>query len=201
MKDSHTKSFLKKEIIHNIRRMVTLSLIGLILIISSSSFGSLYQEAQAAKGLRVIVHGGQGNVCVKSVSEDLGCQSLNGETAEFDFSPGVVAVGESFTVCDNNGCINHENSPEKAPEHVYLSGSGTGQGLPAQSSSSQAGTGTYQQGYSRGYKDGLDHPFDQSVFNNGKGNEYVKGYEAGFMKGCLAVEGNDKDTCNSAMDK
>jgi hypothetical protein len=30
--------------------------------------------------------------------------------------------------------------------------------------------------------------------------EYVNGYLEGFLDGCLSVEGNDKDICNSAMD-
>jgi hypothetical protein len=177
---------------------VTFSVIGVILLAGSSGF--LHQQADAAKGLRVIVHNGQGNVCVKSANEDLGCESSadNGETVELDFSPGSVEVGETFTVCDDNGCVTKENSPAKAPEHVYMSSSGGGQEISTQSDEE---TGTYQEGYNSGYEDGLNHPFDQSILNGGKSNQYVKGYEDGFTKGCLSVEGNDKDTCNSAMDK
>ena len=46
---------------------------------------------------------------------------------EFEFSPGAVEVGDSFSVCDNNGCETGRNGEEKEPEHVYLDG-GTGGG-------------------------------------------------------------------------
>lgn len=82
------------------------------------------QNAFSSTGLRVIVHGGEGQVCVTSSGEGAGCKFANGGTLEFEFSPGAVQEGQRFRVCDDNDCISRENSAEKAPEHVYLSGSG-----------------------------------------------------------------------------
>lgn len=73
----------------------------------------------------MIVDGGDGEVCVRSGSESAGCQSADGGTLEFEFSPGAVGVGEEFEVC-NNGCVSHENGPEKAPERVNLGGGSGG---------------------------------------------------------------------------
>jgi hypothetical protein len=38
----------------------------------------------------------------------------------------AVEVGDTFSVCDNNGCKTGRNGEEKAPEHVYLGGGGGG---------------------------------------------------------------------------
>jgi hypothetical protein len=43
--------------------------------------------------------------------------------------------------------------------------------------------------------DGRNSGFSQSEFDN-----CGSSYEHGFMKGCLSVEGNTKDVCNSAED-
>lgn len=112
------------------RSLLTISLIGLILLASGS--GVLFTKAEAKPvGLKVFVHvsGGGGNVCVRSESEDAGCQSLSGpRTAKFEFSPGAVAVGEKFTACVDQTCTTGTNSPAKKPEDVYLSSSGGGGG-------------------------------------------------------------------------
>jgi hypothetical protein len=33
------------------------------------------------------------------------------------------------------------------------------------------------------------------------GQQYREGYLDGFMNGCIDVEGNDRNICNSAMDR
>jgi hypothetical protein len=110
------------------KRLLTFSLIGIILFVSAS--GVLVPQAKAKSvGLKVFVHvtGGGGNVCVHSAGEDAGCQSLSGPgTANFEFSPGAVAVGEKFTACVDQTCTTGTNSPAKKPEDVYLSSSGGG---------------------------------------------------------------------------
>jgi hypothetical protein len=49
--------------------------------------------------------------------------------------------------------------------------------------------------YERGIIDGEDHPFSQKTHDK-CGNEYYQG----FIEGCLSVEGNNRDTCESATD-
>lgn len=46
-----------------------------------------------------------------------------------------------------------------------------------------------------GKDDGRNSGFSQSELDN-----CGSSYEHGFMKGCLSVEGNTKDVCNSAED-
>jgi hypothetical protein len=107
------------------KRLLTFSLIGIILFVSAS--GVLVPQAKAKSGgLKVFVHvtGGGGNVCVRTASEDAGCKSLSGPgTAKFEFSPDVVAVGQKFTACIDQTCTTGTNSAAKKPENVYLSSS------------------------------------------------------------------------------
>ena len=49
--------------------------------------------------------------------------------------------------------------------------------------------------FERGIIDGEDHPFSQNTFGS-CGDDYYQG----FIKGCMSVEGNDRDTCESATD-
>ena len=49
--------------------------------------------------------------------------------------------------------------------------------------------------YDRGVVDGEDHPFSQSTFDK-CGDDYYQG----FIQGCMSVEGNSKDTCESSTD-
>ncbi len=49
--------------------------------------------------------------------------------------------------------------------------------------------------YDRGVVDGEDHPFNQNTFDR-CGDDYYEG----FLKGCISVEGNDSDSCESATD-
>jgi hypothetical protein len=54
-------------------------------------------------------------------------------------------------------------------------------------------------GYNKGFADGQNHPFDQSVFSK-HSQTYANCYQNGFMKGCLSVKGNTKNACNTAED-
>jgi hypothetical protein len=49
--------------------------------------------------------------------------------------------------------------------------------------------------YDRGYIDGEDHPFNQRTYDR-CGDDYYQG----FLQGCMSVEGNTRDTCESATD-
>ena len=49
--------------------------------------------------------------------------------------------------------------------------------------------------FDRGFIDGEDHPFSQRTHNNCR-DEYYHG----FIEGCLSVEGNNGDSCESATD-
>jgi len=49
--------------------------------------------------------------------------------------------------------------------------------------------------YQAGKDDGRDSQFSQSEFDT-----CGSSYEHGFIKGCLSVDGNTRDVCNSAED-
>lgn len=88
----------------------------------------LFPMVSASSGLRVIAHvNDSGSVCVSSMSQDLGCQSVYGGDNKivFEFNPGVVKVGEEVEVCFNDNCQYAENGPEKLPINVYISNSQT----------------------------------------------------------------------------
>ncbi len=50
--------------------------------------------------------------------------------------------------------------------------------------------------YKKGVSDGKDNPFNSETHEE-CGRDYYKG----FIKGCLSVEGNTKDACESATDQ
>lgn len=62
---------------------------------------------------------------------------------------------------------------------------------------------SYNDGYERGCEDGLDHPIDKEMRDGDSGysQQNREGFLDGFRDGRLAVEGNDRDTCNSARDR
>lgn len=98
-------------------------------------------ETLAGGGLKVIVHG-NGQACVSSNNEDLGCRQISSQgTFEFDGSP------NTFTACLNEDCQSGQNSPDKVPEHVYFgsnggfSGSSSVDRLGTQLPQSSSGTG------------------------------------------------------------
>ena len=80
------------------------------------------KRTASSSGLKVFVHlnGDQGgNLCVYSRSENLGCQSVEGETTEeFQFGEDSVNAGEKFRACLEKRCITGVNGPEKEPEHL-----------------------------------------------------------------------------------
>jgi hypothetical protein len=49
--------------------------------------------------------------------------------------------------------------------------------------------------YERGIIDGEDHPFNQRTYDN-CGDQYHQG----FIDGCMSVDGNSRDVCESATD-
>lgn len=49
--------------------------------------------------------------------------------------------------------------------------------------------------FNAGFDDGRDSVFSQPEFST-----CGSSYEHGFMKGCLSVDGNTRDVCNSAED-
>lgn len=49
--------------------------------------------------------------------------------------------------------------------------------------------------YERGVIDGEDHPFNQGTYDR-CGDDYYQG----FIQGCMSVDGNSGDTCESATD-
>jgi hypothetical protein len=112
------------DITHNekFRKALVVLLISTITTTSVTSI-SMIEDAEASRaGLKVIVHGGEGRVCVNSDNEGAGCEFADGGTLEFEFSPGAVEVGDRFEACDDNGCKSGRNGEEKAPEHISLGG-------------------------------------------------------------------------------
>jgi hypothetical protein len=128
-----TVRFPNKKDLQSINKLLrTFLVIGLILLVAGS--GVLFPPEAKAKsgGLKVFVHisGGGGNVCVRTASEDAGCKSLGGPgTAEFEFRPGAVAVGQKITACVDQTCTTGTNSAAKKPENVYLSSSAVGSNI------------------------------------------------------------------------
>ena len=61
------------------------------------------------------------------------------------------------------------------------------------------GCTNYEDGYDRGYVDGLNNPYDTTIFDE-KNDRYLQGYTDGFMEGCLDVEGNTEKACENAKD-
>ena len=49
--------------------------------------------------------------------------------------------------------------------------------------------------FERGIVDGENHAFNQRTYNNCR-NDYYQG----FLKGCISVEGNNRDVCESTTD-
>jgi hypothetical protein len=95
------------------------------------------------------------------------------------------------------------NQPEKGPSfHTDEFMRGYNAGYDACSVGSPDGN-SYRDGYEKGYEDGLDHPMNREIRDGDSGHsqQYREGYLEGFMDGCLEVEGNNRDICNSAMDR
>jgi hypothetical protein len=66
----------------------------------------------------------------------------------------------------------------------------------------QNSSDSYNAAYNRGYEDGQKYRINEQIRDgeSGHNEEYIRGYLDGFLDGCLSVEGNDEDICNSAMD-
>jgi hypothetical protein len=61
------------------------------------------------------------------------------------------------------------------------------------------GCTNYEDGYNSGYVDGLNNPYNTTIFDE-KNDRYLQGYADGFMEGCLDVEGNTEKACENAKD-
>ena len=78
----------------------------------------------------------------------------------------------------------------KLPERIYLL------------AYAQDDRDSYSAEYDRGYKDGQNHPINEQIRDgeSGHNEDYRNGYLDGLLDGCLSVEANDEDICNSAVD-
>jgi hypothetical protein len=54
--------------------------------------------------------------------------------------------------------------------------------------------------YTEGVEDGRDGPFDQEVYDHCGDTNQEDEYYNGFIDGCMSVEGNTQDVCESATD-
>jgi hypothetical protein len=54
--------------------------------------------------------------------------------------------------------------------------------------------------YTEGIEDGRDGPFDQEVYGHCGDTNQEDDYYNGFIDGCMSVEGNRQDVCESATD-
>jgi hypothetical protein len=101
------------------------------------------------------------------------------------------------------------NQPEKGPSfHTDRFMDGYNDGFGACSGNNIGGNGGVtdvldaQGCYDTGYEDGLDFPADSGTndycrqFTDDQGNPYY----TGFIDGCMSVEGNTLDVCESATD-
>ena len=110
-------------------------------------------DDEESSGLKVFVnlyHNARGSaeLCVYYLFQDLGCKAINlsdysspVKWGPWTFSPGIVKVGKTFTVCVTNmnteieRCKAGINGPAKEPEYIYLTMPGhssSNAGLPRQ---------------------------------------------------------------------
>ena len=54
--------------------------------------------------------------------------------------------------------------------------------------------------YTEGIEDGRDGPFDREVYDHCGDTNQEDDYYNGFIDGCMSVEGNTQDVCESATD-
>ena len=52
--------------------------------------------------------------------------------------------------------------------------------------------------FNTGHRDGRDHPFDHEKYEDCKAA--ASSYYHGFINGCMSVEGNTREICESATD-
>ena len=71
---------------------------------------------------------------------------------------------------------------------LFMTTTGT---LPTVNASSDDSVSCYE----RGIIDGEDHPFNQRTYDNCRDQYYQ-----GFIEGCMSVDGNSRDVCESATD-
>lgn len=58
--------------------------------------------------------------------------------------------------------------------------------------------------YDTGYRDGQDSPFSVTTFQEcNTESKFVDGqnqYQEGFLEGCMSIEGNTRDACETAIE-
>jgi hypothetical protein len=121
--------------------------IGVVIVLTSNSILGVF----GGSGLKVFVnlyHSGSGSaqLCVSSSNENLGCDIISlsqypnpTRQGPWEFGPGMVAEGDSFSVCAINVATGQEkcrdgfNSPAKKPESISIAvpGQGGTSGSPA----------------------------------------------------------------------
>ena len=109
------------------------------------------------------------------------------------------------------------NQPEKGPSfHTGAFMDGYNAGFSACSTSSSGSSGGGNGGHydddddegwndscrDAGFKDGQDHPFNHATYDHcGDEQGGADAYYDGFIDGCMSVEGNTRDVCESATDR
>jgi hypothetical protein len=74
--------------------------------------------------------------------------------------------------------------------------------LDTEGSASPRGSVSGDEWFDEGYEDGKDNPFSQDKYDECGGSQGAgnNAYYNGFVEGCLSVEGNTADICESATD-
>jgi hypothetical protein len=54
--------------------------------------------------------------------------------------------------------------------------------------------------YDAGYEDGRDNPFNHDTYDHCADSGEDDEYYDGFIEGCMSIEGNTRDVCESATD-
>lgn len=64
-----------------------------------------------------------------------------------------------------------------------------------------AGKGWNDSCYDQGFSDGQNEPFSQATYDHcGEEEGGADAYYEGFIDGCISIEGNTRDVCESATD-
>ena len=118
---------------------------------------TIHAVAGGEGGLKINVHvDGAGKVCAFSAVENLGCKTSFGQgIVIFQFSGGSVAVGDKFTACFKNNCVEKANGPKNAPEDVFISGS---KPIPTLGIDNDGGGGGGDSAYGNGTQEETQQP-------------------------------------------
>lgn len=104
------------------------------------------------------------------------CKDIPGDQYNRSWPYGCIDSGLTELECNNvknnsgNDNINHESLQEENKQNCY----------------------------DDGYRDGMNNPFNQD--RNQGCDDYGRAYYNGFIDGCVSVEGNTRETCESFTD-